>query len=68
MIFQNQLKNFMKSFIQKRKTSKTAIAELFSKIPNEKEISNKQFPHCEAKIFLKKDTKSINSQTNIRSS
>ena len=29
--------------LQKRQTSKTAIDELFSKISNKKEISNKQF-------------------------
>ena len=56
----------MKSFIQKRKTSKTTIAELFSKISNKKEISNKKFPHCKTKIFLEKISKSINSQRNIK--
>ena len=61
MIFLRQLKTFMKSFIQNRQTSKTAIAEIFSKISNKKKISNKQFQHCEAKIFLEKVTKSINS-------
>ena len=56
----------MKSFIQKRQTSKTAIAELFSKFSNKKKISNKQFPHCEVNIFLEKVTKYINSQANIK--
>ena len=68
MIFLSQLKTLMKSFIQKTETSKTAIAELFSKISNKKKISNKQFHHCEANIFLEKVTKSINSQTNMKSS
>ena len=68
MIFLNQLKTFMKSSIQNRQMSKTAIVELFSKISNKKKISNKQFHHCEANIFLEKVTKSINSQTNIKSS
>ena len=68
MIFLSQLETLMKSFIQKRQTSKTAIAELFSKISNKKKISNKQFHHCEANIFLEKVTKSINSQTNMKSS
>ena len=54
--------------LQKRQTSKTAIEELFSEISGKKEISNKQFHHCEAKIFLEKFTKSINSQTNTKSS
>ena len=45
---------------QKRQTSKTAIDELFSEISYKKEISNKQFHHCEAKIFLQKFTKPIN--------
>ena len=58
----------MKSFIQKRQASKTAIAELFSKISNKNKISNKRFRHCEANIFLKKVTKSINSQINVKSS
>ena len=62
----------MESFIQKRETAKTAIAELFNKIlnqiSNKKKISNKVFHHCEAKIFLKEVTKSINSETNIKSS
>ena len=33
-----------------------------------KKISNNQFHHCEASIFLEKVTKSIDSQTNIKSS
>ena len=68
MIFWSQLNTLMKSFIQKRQMSKTAIAELFSKISNKKKISNKQFHHCQANIFLEKVTKSINSQTNMKSS
>ena len=68
IIFSNQLKTFMKSFIQKRQPSKTVIAEPFRKISNKKKISNKQFHHCERKIVLKKVTNSINSQTNIKSS
>ena len=55
----------MESFIQKRQTTRTAIAELFNKnlnkISNKKKISNKEFHHCEANIFLDKVTKSINS-------
>ena len=39
-----------------------------SKISNTKKISNKQFDHCRTNIFLEKVTKSINSQTNIKSS
>ena len=66
--FLSQRKTFMKSFIKKKQTSKTAIAELFSKISNKTKISNKQFHHCEGNIFLEKITKSINSQTNIKSS
>ena len=68
MIFWSQLKTLTKSSIQKRQTSKAAIAELLSKISNKKKISNKQFHHCEANIFLEKVTKSINSQTNMKSS
>ena len=64
MTFLSQLK----TFIQKRQTHKTAIAELFGKTYNKKNISNKQFHHCETNIFLEKVTKSINSQTNIKSS
>ena len=62
MIFLIQLK----TFILKRKTYKTGIAELFSKPYNKKKILNKQFHRCEAGIFLQKVTKSINSQTNIK--
>ena len=54
--------------LQKRQMSKTAIDELFSEVSDKKEISNKQSHHCEANIFLEKFTKSINSQTNIKSS
>ena len=64
-IFFSQLKDVIKNFIYKR--DKTAIAERFSKISNTKKISNKQF-HFESNMFLEKVTKSINSQTNIKSS
>ena len=64
MLFLSQLKTFM----QKRQTYKTAIAEFFSKTYNKKKISNKQFHNCEGNIFLEKVTKSIYSQTNIKSS
>ena len=68
MKFLSQLKTFTKSFIQKRQTSKTAIAQLFGKISNKQKMSKKQFHLCEANIFLGKVTESINSQTNIKSS
>ena len=68
IIFLSQLKTFMKSFISKRQTSETIIAELFSKISSKKKISNKQFHHCEGKIVLKKVKNSIISQINIKSS
>ena len=67
MIFLNELKTVMKSFIEIRQTSKTTIAELFSKTSNKNKISNKQFHHCKANIFLQKVTKSINSQKNMKS-
>ena len=60
MIFLSQLK----TFIQKR----PAIAKHLSKTYNKKKISNKQFHHCEANIVLENVSKSINSQTNIKSS
>ena len=56
------LLSHLKTSIQKRQTYKTAIAELFSKIYDKNEISNKQFHHCEANIFLEKVAKSINFQ------
>ena len=68
MIFISQLKTLIKSFTQKRQMSKTAIGEFFIKVSNKKEISNKQFHHCGANIFLEKVPKSINVQTNIKSS
>ena len=45
IIFLSQLKPLMKSFMQKRQTFKTAIAELFRKISNRNKISNKPFRH-----------------------
>ena len=57
MIFLSQLK----TFIQKRQTYKSAIAELFSKTYNKKKISSKQFHLRRANIFAEKVTKSINS-------
>ena len=47
--------------LQRRQSSKTAIAELFSKIFNKKEISNKQFHQCDPNTFQAKFTKSLNS-------
>ena len=64
MTFLSQLK----TCVQKRQTYETAIAELFSETYNKKKISNKQFHHCEANIFLEKGTKYIISQANIKSS
>ena len=64
MIFLSQLKNFM----QKRQAHKSAIAELFSKTYTKKKISNERFHHCQANIFLEEVIKSINSQTNFKSS
>ena len=52
----NGILKSVKSVIQKRRTYKTIIAELFSKTYNKKKISNKRFHHCEAKIFLEKVT------------
>ena len=37
------------------------------KVSNKKKASNKQFHHCKANIFLENVTKSINSQTIIKS-
>ena len=65
MKFLSQLKTIMKSFIQKKQTFESAVAELFSNISNKKKISSKQFHHCKANIFLTKVPKSINSQINI---
>ena len=64
MIFLSQVK----PFLQKRQMFKTATGELFSQTYKKKKISNKQFRHCEANIFLEKVKKSINSQTNNNSS
>ena len=45
-------KNFYESLYTKETTSKTAIAELFSKIFSRKKISkNKQFHHCWVHFF-----------------
>ena len=64
MIFLSQ----QKTFIKKGQTYKTVIAELFTKTYDKKKITNKQSHHCEPNIFLEKVRKSINSQTNIKSS
>ena len=61
----------MKIFLQEYKRDKRPKLPLMNyliKIFNKKEMSHKQFHHCLAKIFLEKFTKSINSQTNIKSS
>ena len=58
----------LKTFIQERQTYKTATVEHFSKTCKEKKISKKQFHHCQVNVFLEKVAKSINSQTNIKSS
>ena len=62
------LKNFYEKLYAKETTSKTATAKLFSKMSNQKKISNEHFHHCEAIIFLETVTKSINSQTYHKSS
>ena len=49
MILLRQLKPLMKSFKQERQTFKTADLNFLAK-----KISNKQFHHCEANIFLEK--------------
>ena len=45
-------KNVYEKLYTKETTSKTATAELFSKFSNRKKISNEQFHHSEANIFL----------------
>ena len=64
---ESQLKSFIKNYT-KEETFKTVIAEPFSKNSNRKKMSSNQFHHCETNIFLEKVTKSINSQTSIKSS
>ena len=59
-------KNYKKLYTTKT-TSKAAINEFLSKLPNWKEISNEQFNLWEVKIFLDEIIKSINSQTNSKS-
>ena len=59
-------KTSMKSFIQKRQTSKTATGELFNETSNKKNSQVNNFHHCQANIFLEKVTKFIISQTNIK--
>ena len=68
MMFLSQLKTLMKSFLQRIQTCKAVITKLFSKLSNKKKISNKQFHHCGANVFLEKVTKSIYPQTNMKSS
>ena len=57
-------KNIYETFYTKETTSKTAATELFRKILNIKEISNKQFNIFDAKISLDEIKRSITFQTN----
>ena len=52
MTFSDQLKTFMKIFLQ-RDNLPICHLSLFSKIPNRKKVSNEQFHLCEAEISLK---------------
>ena len=61
-------KNFYVKLYTEETTSKTTISELLSKSPNRKKISDEQFHLHKAKISLVEVTKSINSQTNNKSS
>ena len=45
-------KNVYEKLYTKETTSKIATSELFSKFSNRKKISNEQFHHSEADIFL----------------
>ena len=60
-------KKFYEKLYTKETTSKAAITEFLSKIPNRKKISNEQFYLCEAKISLDEIIKYINSQANDKS-
>ena len=57
-----------KNFYTKETNAQNCNCWTFSKTYYKKKISNKQFHHCEANIYLEKVTKPINSQTNIKSS
>ena len=62
------LKNFYEKLYTKETTTKAAATKFLSKIPNRKKISSEQFNYCESKISLDEIVKSINSQTNNKSS
>ena len=66
-IFKSSKKCYEKLYT-KETTYKTDTTKFLSKIPNRKEISNEEFNHCEAKISLDEIIKSMNSQTNNKSS
>ena len=51
IIFLSQLKTFMKSFIQKRQTSKIVIAERFGKISNKRKSQIKNFTIVRERLF-----------------
>ena len=61
-------KTFFKVLERLFPTSKAATTKFLSKIPNRKKLSNDQFNLYEAKVFLDEIIKSINSQTNNKSS
>ena len=63
------LQKYFKNFTPSRQLPKLLLlTKFFSKIPNRNKISNEQFNLCEAKIYLDEIIKSINSQTNNKSS
>ena len=53
-------KTSMKSFIQKRQTSKSATGELFNETSNKKKFSSKQFSPLPGKHFSRESYKIYN--------
>ena len=61
-------KKIYENLYTKETTSRIAPTKFLSKISNRNKIPNEQFNLCETRIFLEEIIKSINSQTNIKSS
>ena len=65
-ILKSAKKNYEKLYT-KEATSKVATTEFLSKVPNRKKLSNEDFNLCQAKTSFDEIIKSINFQTNNKS-
>ena len=66
MVLFSQLKTFMKIFLQNKQPPKVPLRKFSAKFLTERKSQANNFSF-EANVFLEKTTKSINSQTNLKS-